>query len=265
MRKKSSPVFTILVFLLCSTFLLPQSVFEKSSKTDIPLMSGALGGLGLSFYLGKNVKPLTPEEVGSLLKQNELFFDRWACRKFSPKAAALSDIFLNICAFSPFLMFASPNLDKDQRWTYALMYIETGILTYSITAITKSIVGRIRPYAYNPKVPLHDKIMSSDTRKSFFSGHTSLSFASIVFLARTYAALHPDSRWKSVVWVTGLSTATMVGVLRILSGKHFPTDVLVGALVGSFVGIVIPELHKVEPLGKDRSNRAFQISFQFSF
>jgi membrane-associated phospholipid phosphatase len=107
--------------------------------------------------------------------------------------------------------------------------------------------------------------MSSHTRKSFFSGHTSISFASIVFLARTYAALHPDSRWKPVVWATGISTATLVGILRILSGKHFPTDVLVGALVGSFIGFVIPKLHEVEPIAKLGSNRAFQVSFQFSF
>jgi membrane-associated phospholipid phosphatase len=162
-------------------------------------------------------------------------------------------------------MFASPNLDSDQKWTYALMYLETGILTYSITEITKCLVRRIRPYVYNREVPLHDKIMSSDPRKSFFSGHTSISFASVVFLARTYAALHPDSRWKPVVWCTGLSAATLVGVLRILSGKHFPTDVLVGALVGSFIGIVIPKLHKVESIAKHSSNRSFQISFQFSF
>ena len=265
MIKKGSPVFIILVVLLCSTFLWPQSVFEKSSKTDLPLMSGAIGGLGLSFYLGKNIKPLTPQEVGHLRQQNIPFLDRWACQNFSPKAEKLSDIFLNICAISPLLMLASPNLDRDQKWTYALMYIETGVLTYSITEITKCLVRRIRPYVYNWEVPLHDKIMSSDTRKSFFSGHTSISFASMVFLAQTYAAFHPDSRWKPVVWCAGLSAATLVGVHRILAGKHFPTDVLVGALVGSFIGFVIPKLHEMEPMAKHSSNRAFQVSFQFSF
>jgi membrane-associated phospholipid phosphatase len=265
MIKKGSPVFTILVVLLCSNFLWSQSVYEKSSKTDIPIMSGALGGLGLSLYLGKNLKPLTPETVGRLHQQNVPFVDRWACQKFSPEADNLSDIFLNVCAFSPLLMFASPHLDRDQKWTYALMYIETEILTYSVTALTKNITGRIRPFAYNPEVPLHDKIMSADTKKSFFSGHTSISFASMVFLAQTYAVLHPDSRWKTAVWVSGLSAATLTGVLRILSGKHFPTDVLVGALVGSFIGFVIPKLHEMEPMAKHSSNRAFQVSFQFSF
>jgi len=265
MRKKASPFFTILVVLLCVTFLSPQSVYEKSSKTDLPLISGAIGGLGLSFFLGKNIKPLTLKEVALLDQQNVPSFDRWACQKFSPKADDLSDTFLNICAFSPLLMFASPRLDWDQKWTYGLMYIETGILTYSITEITKLFSKRIRPYAYNSEVPMRDKLKSSGARKSFFSGHTSISFASVVFLAQTYGAFHPDSRWKPLVWCTGLSTATLVGVLRILSGKHFPTDVLVGAIVGSFIGIIIPKLHKIEPMATHSSNRAFQVSFQFYF
>ncbi len=263
--KKGSPFFVILVVLLCSNLLWSQSVYEKSSKTDIPIMSGAIGGLGLGLHLGKNLEPLTQKEVERLLQQNELICDRWAFQNFSPKADELSDIFLSICVFSPLFMLASPHLDRDQKWTYALMYFETEILTYSVTEITKNITRRIRPYAYNPEVPIQDKIISSDARRSFFSGHTSMSFASIAFLAHTYAAIHPDSRWKPVIWCAGISTATLVGVLRILSGKHFPTDVLVGALVGSFIGVVIPKLHEVNPTNKNSSNRAFQISFQFSF
>ena len=265
MRKKASPFLTILVVLLCSNFLWSQSVFERSSKTDIPIISGAIGGLGLSLYLGKNLKPLTPEEAGRLGLQNVPSFERWACQNFSPQADKLSDIFLNICIFSPVLMLASPNLDRDQKWTYALMYIETEILTYSVTAITKNITRRIRPYAYNPEVPMQDKIRSSDMRKSFFSGHTSMSFASIAFLAQTYATIHPESRWKPLIWAAGLSTAAMVGILRILSGKHFPSDVLVGALAGSFIGILIPKLHEVKPLSPNGSPRAIQVSFRFSF
>jgi membrane-associated phospholipid phosphatase len=265
MLKKTSPVIAILILFLCATFLWPQSVFETSSKTDIPILSGAIGGLALGNYLGKNIKPLTRQEAEGLLQRNVISFDRWACQYFSPKADKLSDISLGICAVSPLLMFTSPHLDRDQKWTYALMYIETEILTYGVTEITKSLTKRIRPYAYNPDVSLHDKIVSSNAKKSFFSGHTSIAFASVTFLAQTYASLHPDSRWKTAVWCTGLSAATMTGVLRILSGKHFPTDVIMGALVGSLIGIVIPKLHEVRSEANHSSNRAFQISFQFSF
>ena len=265
MLKKTSPVITILALLLCSNFLCPQSVFEVSSKTDLPILSGAVGGLALGTYLGKNLKPLSRQEVDGLLQHNVPSFDRWACQYFSPKADKVSDITLGICAVSPLLMLTSPHLDRDQKWTYALMYIETEVLTYGITEITKSLTKRIRPYAYNPDVPLNHKIVSSNAKKSFFSGHASVAFASAAFLAQTYASFHPESRWKTLVWCTGLSAATLTGVLRILSGRHFPTDVIIGALVGSFVGFVIPKLHEVGTKSNLNSNRAFRISFQFSF
>jgi membrane-associated phospholipid phosphatase len=41
-----------------------------------------------------------------------------------------------------------------------------------------------------------------------------------------------------------LLLAATVGTLRVLSGKHFPTDVLTGAVVGSALGWLIPELHR---------------------
>ncbi len=193
------------------------------------------------------------------------FFDRWACQKFSPKADELGDAVLHICVFSPLLMLASPQMDSDQKWTYGLMYIETGILTYGVTEITKLLSRRIRPYAYNSEIPLAEKMKSDEAKKSFFSGHTSLSFASAVFLAQTYSAVYPESRWKPAVWSAGLSAAALVGILRILSGKHFPSDVLVGALVGSFLGFVIPSLHEVEHGTNHEFHGAFQVSFQLSF
>lgn len=265
MKKKVPLFFTILVILFCATSLFPQSFFERSSKTDLPLMSGALGGFGLSHYLGRNIKPLTLEELERLDQQKVPSFDRWACQKYSQKADDLSDILLYISALSPLLMFASPELDWDQKWTHGLMYIETGILTHSITEITKLLTRRIRPYAYNTEVPLTERMKSSGARKSFFSGHTSISFANAVFLAQTYSAIHPHSRWKPVVWGAGLSAATLVGILRVLSGKHFPSDVLVGAIVGSVIGFVIPKLHEVKPNTSHDSYRTFQVSFQLSF
>lgn len=263
--KKVAPVPIIIVILLCSTFLWPQTVYERSSKTDLPLLSGAIGGLGLGFYLGKNVEALTPEDLALLDQRNVPSFDRWACQRFSPKADHLGDVILRICAFSPLLVLASPRLDSDQKWTYGLMYIETGILTYGVTEITKLLSRRIRPYAYNSEVPMSEKMKSYEAKKSFFSGHTSLSFANAVFLAQTYSAVYPESRWKPAVWGAGLSAAALVGILRVLAGKHFPSDVLVGALVGSFLGFVIPRLHEVEPGTNHDFRRAFQVSFELSF
>ena len=35
-----------------------------------------------------------------------------------------------------------------------------------------------------------------------------------------------------------------MALLRIYSGRHFPSDVAVGALVGSAIGVTVPLLHR---------------------
>ncbi len=36
----------------------------------------------------------------------------------------------------------------------------------------------------------------------------------------------------------------MNGVLRVWSGNHYPSDVIAGAAVGSFIGWLVPRMHK---------------------
>jgi len=38
--------------------------------------------------------------------------------------------------------------------------------------------------------------------------------------------------------------ASTVGYLRYEAGVHFPTDILIGAIVGSAIGYAIPYLHR---------------------
>ena len=45
----------------------------------------------------------------------------------------------------------------------------------------------------------------------------------------------------------------LTGYLRIRAGRHYPSDVLVGYLVGGAVGYLIPTLHKKKPKGKSLS------------
>ncbi|NIV15452.1 MAG: phosphatase PAP2 family protein, partial [Aliifodinibius sp.] len=54
--------------------------------------------------------------------------------------------------------------------------------------------------------------------------------------------------WIPAIWGGAVGIPTTVGLLRIISGWHFPTDVLVGALVGTLIGYVILSLH-------DKNNR----------
>ena len=42
------------------------------------------------------------------------------------------------------------------------------------------------------------------------------------------------------IWASGLTLAGVTGYLRIAGDKHYFTDVVTGAVVGSFVGFAVP-------------------------
>lgn len=105
-----------------------------------------------------------------------------------------------------------------------------------ITALTKGVVGRTRPFASpgdaDEYSPGHGFMNSA--RASFPSGHTAAAFATATVLARELDVAHPASRW--VVNPLLFGAASFVGWSRMYDHQHWPSDVLVGAALGSLTG-----------------------------
>jgi membrane-associated phospholipid phosphatase len=82
-------------------------------------------------------------------------------------------------------------------------------------------------------------------RKSSPSGHTSTAFATAVaYTTLAQRQRLPHATRNSVLLLGG---ATGVGTLRVLGGKHFPTDVLAGAAIGSAIGWIVARFHPTLP------------------
>ncbi|WP_430682206.1 phosphatase PAP2 family protein [Maribacter halichondriae] len=65
----------------------------------------------------------------------------------------------------------------------------------------------------------------------------------MVFFAFSYSLIYNNRISKNVVWIAALLGVFLGCYFRTLSGKHFPTDVIVGGLVGSLVAVGILKLH----------------------
>jgi membrane-associated phospholipid phosphatase len=106
---------------------------------------------------------------------------------------------------------------KRQAIIFASSVVISSIITYSL----KYTVNRKRPYITYPFI---DNV-TTEHDPSFPSGHTSWAFA----LATSVSINCP----KWYVIVPSFLYAGMVGYSRLHLGVHYPSDVFLGALVGS--------------------------------
>lgn len=172
--------------------------------------------------------------------------DRRTVHEESSAAAAQSNTAVAVLAPLPFLLNAWDTSQSNSDWSNfgadsAVMieaYLFSGVLNQSFKIGTQ----RPRPLTYDK--PAGDpRLDVTDNYLSFYSAHTSGVFSAGMAYASTYARHHPQSYLKYVAYGAVTLAGTYVGTLRVLAGKHFPTDVAAGALLGSAVGLAWPALH----------------------
>lgn len=115
--------------------------------------------------------------------------------------------------------------------------------TAAATQWLKLAVHRERPVLYGSDAGTAAGM--ADNRESFPSGHTAVAFAAATAYATLASRQHlPHAARNAVLLYAGAAGA---GALRVAGGRHFPTDVLAGAVLGSLVGWVTARLHPIVP------------------
>ncbi len=234
----------IFIFTYLFTFFssYSQTPYEIKKKTEVGIGIGIMIFGGFSMYSEIKDTPLTTEQLNNLNINNIPRFDRSAVNKWSPTLSGISDAGLLICMASPVLLMSNSYMREDIA-VFGIMFAENIFTTLAFTAFVKSSLKRIRSYVYNPDVEMEKKL-KIDAKRSFFSGHTSLAFSSAVFTSTVFSRYNQQSPMRSWIWGSTLATAATVGFLRYASGKHFPSDIITGAIVGSALGYIIPLLHE---------------------
>lgn len=217
-----------------------QSPYQLKSGREWTLL-GAGAALGISgVALMEEIEPFTEAELAALSTQDINSFDRSGMEPYRGDAAG--DV-LKYASFAlPLTLLADQRTRQDWK-TLGLMWGEVLLLESGLTAMTKGLIERARPYAYDPQAPT-DLRTSRDAKISFFSGHTSTTAATCFFLAKVYSDYPFSKTTKTIAWSAAAIYPAVVGFLRVDSGHHFRTDVIAGYLVGAAVGYLVPVLHR---------------------
>ena len=111
------------------------------------------------------------------------------------------------------LMAYGDDKNRETGRLLASTFISTGVIVWGM----KEIIGRKRPL---------DEVVGNP---AFPSGHTAYAFAGATLLANRYPKLR----------IPLYIGAGLVGVTRIYLGRHYASDVIAGAAVGTITGALI--------------------------
>ncbi len=112
--------------------------------------------------------------------------------------------------------------------------VEASAWTVGVNTVAKAVFNRNRPVLYSEDAI--EARRSVNSHRSMYSGHTAVSFA----LGTSYYLSMSDRTGFDRSWP--LITAGVIGAMRLAAGKHFPTDVLIGAVLGIATSAVVHEI-----------------------
>lgn len=244
--------FFILILILFSGNLLSQ-------PKDIDYVLG-YGGLTIVAFNQLFLDTLAPTEPNwkepnsfDLYFRNKL---KWSDSNINI-AEKISDILVWGTLALP-STFLAPSLGDYPYNQHLLINIQILAATGILVGATKYLIARQRPYSYFEIETGADK---SRDYLSFFSGHTAFAFASA-----TTTSMMLQDKYKhnsGLIWSGTITLATITGMLRIAADRHYMTDVLSGAVVGTLTAYLITRNQKKKYF--DQEKPSMNIFFNLSF
>lgn len=131
------------------------------------------------------------------------------------------------------IAFDEPGIRKAGRRVF-----QSALYATVITGVIKVMVGRHRPHLEDGPYMFHGP-STRDDYNSFPSGHTTIAFA-----VSSSLAAEIDETWATV-GLYGLAGIT--GLSRMYSDRHWGSDVVFGAVVGTICGYGVAHLNDTPP------------------
>ena len=108
----------------------------------------------------------------------------------------------------------------------AMQMAGVGVLNLALYRYLKPRVGRLRPFVTCPEIRARTRVLDT---YSFPSGHTLHAVSFSIVLAYHYPA----------AGVVALPFALVVALSRLMLGLHYPSDVLVGGVLGAATAALV--------------------------
>jgi len=221
--------------------------YQVNYKNELPyfLATAALYTSGIILIETNKAPPFTISELANLNPNEINSFDRGAINKNSSSARSLSDVLFQSSFLLPHAIGLTHGKLRRSFGSYFILTAEAFLISGALNVNVKHLVNRSRPYVYNPSFSLETRT-SSSSRLSFYSGHTALTATSTFFVAKVLSDVYPDmnNSLKAGLWAAAVFIPAYTGYLRIESGRHYNTDVIVGYALGAAIGYFIPQKHK---------------------
>lgn len=243
------------VRLLWILWLVPALARPEAARFSIGWEDAAVTGTALVTALtpyllaDRIIRPRCPCPIDELSD-----LDRWAVGKRSHAAVVTSDLILGAAVAFPVLARAAPRGMDGAFLEDMVVYGEALAVSAALVSVMKVAVQRPLPRTYEGDPAM---VASSEGYRSFYSGHVTITTTALVAWARIRELSGGESSaWP---WLLAAGASAGVGIARIEAGNHFPTDVVMGAVVGTAVGYVVPTLHRRRE-GKTSARPAFWVA-----
>ncbi|MGL1904268.1 MAG: phosphatase PAP2 family protein [Fibrobacterales bacterium] len=249
----------IVLFLLATHTLFANYPYKLSIQKDAVLLSGGVSLFAIGQYRISHLKEWNGEPSYNTP------WDRSYRGTYNKDAEILSNV--SATFFVAPLLLSYRNIDSEWNKSReilieSVMLAEVFLINSGINLFVRSLELWPRPYLYSSKITESER-KNGSASGSFYSGHAANSFAAATFLTTTFAHKypnHPHTKWMAL---SSYSIATAVSIFRVQAGKHYISDVVVGAIVGSVIGWVIPALHEIPSVSVSVSYKRVELAYFF--
>lgn len=207
-------------------------------------LSAVIGITGIATLADKNIKGLSQRN------QNNFSYALFS----SDKYYNVEFVGASIVAFYGYGLIGGNNNVRR----LAVKLTEATFLATSLTVITKTVIGRSRPYKQESQY-YTNPFTFDNNYNSFPFGHTALAFA-----YSTVIANEVDNVFWKIGWYTA---ASLVGYSRIYHNQHWFSDVIMAGAIGYFSGEFVNNQHtnEKEKTGLNLFSIPGGLAFQLNF